>query len=64
VEDKECLKLIMAIESESNLKRSGRFIVRWRGFVCYIAYNFLTKKELIYLANMRNKISFNRKKDD
>jgi len=64
MEGKECLKLKEAIESESNLKRSGRFIVLWRGFTCYISYNFLTKKELIYLANMRDKISFDRKKGD
>jgi len=62
--DKECSRLIKAIETESNLKRSGRFIVFWRGFTCYISYNFLSKKELLYLANVRDRVSFDRKKDD
>jgi len=51
---KSRLKEALSVEGQ-NLKRKGLLVVRWRGPVCYVAYNLLTKEELVYVVSLKEK---------
>ena len=49
---KSRLKEALSVQGQ-NVKRSGLLVVRWRGPICYVAYNLLTKEELSYVISLK-----------